>query len=113
MKNYAELFAANLRRIRTERGLTLKEVAEPAGIDLGVLSKFERGIRDPALQRHMVPLAEALGVDLLALLESTGPADERPETGQEDPMSRLIEAVARKRKADFYEAVAAVLRTHF
>ena len=57
-----------LRELRTERGLTLQQVAERASIDISTLSRLEAGKRRLALD-HIPALAGALGVsadDLLA-----------------------------------------------
>jgi transcriptional regulator with XRE-family HTH domain len=57
-----------LRELRTERGLTLQQVAEQANIDISTLSRLEAGKRRLALD-HIPALAAALGVsadDLLA-----------------------------------------------
>jgi transcriptional regulator with XRE-family HTH domain len=58
-----------LRELRTERGLTLRQVAERAHIDVSTLSRLETGKRRLALD-HVPALAAALGVgadDLLGV----------------------------------------------
>ncbi|WP_052666819.1 helix-turn-helix domain-containing protein [Nitriliruptor alkaliphilus] len=59
-----------LRQLRTERGLTLQQVAEVANLDVSTLSRLESGKRRLAID-HLPGLAEALGVTLDELL---GPA---------------------------------------
>lgn len=57
-----------LRELRTERGLTLQQVAERSNLDVSTLSRLESGKRRLALD-HVPALAQALGVssdDLLA-----------------------------------------------
>ena len=49
-----------LRELRTERGLTLQQVAERASIDVSTLSRLEAGKRRLALD-HLPALAAALG----------------------------------------------------
>ena len=56
-----------LRELRTERGLTLKQVAERAHIDVSTLSRLETGKRRFALD-HVPALAAALGVSADDLL---------------------------------------------
>ncbi len=59
---------ARLRELRTQRGLTLRQVAELANLDVSTLSRLEAGKRRLALD-HIPALAGALGVsadDLLA-----------------------------------------------
>ncbi|MYS86733.1 helix-turn-helix domain-containing protein [Streptomyces sp. SID5474] len=57
-----------LRRIRTERGLTLSALAEATGISISTLSRLESGRRRaslemllPIAQAHRLPLDELLG----------------------------------------------------
>ena len=65
-----------LRELRSERGLTLQQVAERAGIDLSTLSRLEAGKRRLALD-HIPALAQALGVSADQLLSSAPPRDPR------------------------------------
>jgi transcriptional regulator with XRE-family HTH domain len=72
-----------LRELRTERGLTLQQVAERASIDISTLSRLEAGKRRLALD-HLPALAAALGVSADELLGSPPAQDprvrERPRT---------------------------------
>jgi transcriptional regulator with XRE-family HTH domain len=55
-----------LQSLRKERQLSLKEVAEPLGIDISMLSKIEKGVRK--VQRQMIePLASTLHVEQKSL----------------------------------------------
>lgn len=65
-----------LRELRTERGLTLQQVAERASLDLSTLSRLEAGKRRLALD-HIPALAAALGVSADQLLGSAPPRDPR------------------------------------
>lgn len=65
-----------LRELRTERGLTLQQVAERASIDLSTLSRLEAGKRRLALD-HIPALASALGVSTDQLLGSAPAQDPR------------------------------------
>lgn len=65
-----------LRELRTERGLTLQQVADRASIDLSTLSRLEAGKRRLALD-HIPALAAALGVSADQLLGSAPPQDPR------------------------------------
>jgi transcriptional regulator with XRE-family HTH domain len=65
-----------LRELRTERGLTLQQVAERASIDLSTLSRLEAGKRRLALD-HIPALAAALGVSTDELLAAGPPQDPR------------------------------------
>jgi len=65
-----------LRALRTERGLTLQQVAERAHIDISTLSRLEAGKRRLALD-HIPALSAALGVSADELLASSAPDDPR------------------------------------
>jgi transcriptional regulator with XRE-family HTH domain len=65
-----------LRELRGERGLTLADVAERAGIDVSTLSRLECGKRRLALD-HIPALAAALGVSTDELLGSRPRQDPR------------------------------------
>jgi transcriptional regulator with XRE-family HTH domain len=65
-----------LRELRTEQGLTLRDVAERASIDISTLSRLESGKRRLALD-HIPALAAALGVSADELLSSSPPQDPR------------------------------------
>ena len=65
-----------LRELRTERGLTLQQVAERASIDLSTLSRLEAGKRRLALD-HIPALAAALGASADDLLRAAPPRDPR------------------------------------
>jgi transcriptional regulator with XRE-family HTH domain len=74
-----------LRELRSERGLTLQQVAEDASIDVSTLSRLESGKRRFALD-HIPALASALGVATDELLGTRPPEDprvrSRPRTHQ-------------------------------
>ncbi len=65
-----------LRELRTERGLTLQQVADAAHLDISTLSRLEAGKRRLALD-HLPGLAAALGVTADELLGPVAPADPR------------------------------------
>ena len=65
-----------LRELRTERGLTLEQVAGHASIDVSTLSRLESGKRRLALD-HIPGLAAALGVSADELLGSPPREDPR------------------------------------
>jgi transcriptional regulator with XRE-family HTH domain len=74
-----------LRELRSERSLTLQQVAESASIDVSTLSRLEAGKRRLALD-HIPALAAALGVPSDELLGTSLPEDprvrSRPRTHQ-------------------------------
>jgi transcriptional regulator with XRE-family HTH domain len=60
-------FAANLRRLRLERGLSQEELAHRTGIDRTYVSHLERLRYNPTLDM-VERLAAALEIDALELL---------------------------------------------
>jgi transcriptional regulator with XRE-family HTH domain len=65
-----------LREFRSERGLTLQQVADRAHIDVSTMSRLESGKRRLALD-HIPLLAAALGVSVDELLGDPGARDPR------------------------------------
>lgn len=74
-----EQVGPRLRRLRTQRGVTLTELAEQTGISKSTLSRLETGQRNPSLDL-LLPLAQAYRVPLDDLVGA-------PEVG--DPRVRL------------------------
>ena len=65
--------ATDLRRVRLDRGLSQRAVAEAAGIDPSLLSRIECGSREPSLQT-LAALATALGTEpSVRLYPTVGP----------------------------------------
>jgi polyribonucleotide nucleotidyltransferase len=64
--NAAMFLAANLRRLRRERGWSQEMLAHAAGLHSTEISRLERGLREPRL-RTVLQVAEALKVDLSQL----------------------------------------------
>lgn len=61
-------FAANVRRTRTERGLTQERLAELAGLHRTYIGSIERAERNVSID-NMARVARALNVPLVALIE--------------------------------------------
>ncbi|MFC3205830.1 helix-turn-helix domain-containing protein [Aquamicrobium soli] len=62
----AEIFGANVRRVRLERGMTLESLATEADLAYSYLGGIERGQRNPSL--HVVErIAHVLESDPAAL----------------------------------------------
>lgn len=72
-----------LRTLRTERGLTLQEVADVAAMDVSTLSRLESGKRRLAID-HLPGLAQALGTSVDALLAPLVVPD--PRVPLEEPL---------------------------
>lgn len=61
------LFGKNVRRLRTERGMSQEDLALEAGMKRSYLSDLERGTRNPSV-RSLGRLATALGIEPWRLL---------------------------------------------
>jgi transcriptional regulator with XRE-family HTH domain len=68
MQNWCILVGKNVRRLRTQRGLTQEELAFEAEIDLTYVGGIERGRRNPSLM-VLARIAKVLGVHPALLLE--------------------------------------------
>ncbi len=72
--------AANVRRLRAERGLTQDALAKAVGIDLRTVQHIEAGTASLGV-KTLVDLADALGVKPAALLKEA----EMPEVKRGRP----------------------------
>ena len=72
-RDRAKILGDNLYRVRLERGLTRREVAEAVGVTENAYGAYERAVREPELDR-IFKLADVLDVDVDDLIEesSTG-----------------------------------------
>lgn len=57
-----------IREYRNLRGMTVRELADRAGVSTGLISQVERGVTDPSLET-MRRIAEALDVPLFSLFQ--------------------------------------------
>jgi transcriptional regulator with XRE-family HTH domain len=64
---YGERLGARVRELRRERRLTLDDLAERSGVSRAMISKVERGEKNPTLV-VAAKLAEGLGITLSELL---------------------------------------------
>jgi transcriptional regulator with XRE-family HTH domain len=58
-------FAARLKELRTEAGLSQRGLAEQSGVPIGTIRYFEYSLREPTYET-LVKLAAGLGVSLSA-----------------------------------------------
>lgn len=73
-KSPKEIFAENIRRLRTSTGLSQEELADRAGLHRTYISSIERAERNVSLENIFL-LAQALGVeaaDLVTPAENEG-----------------------------------------
>ncbi len=63
----AETFGANVRRVRTNQGITLEALAHDVGLAYSYVGGIERGCKNPSLD-VVERIAAALNVEPLELL---------------------------------------------
>lgn len=68
MKSEAEKLGKNLKRIRTEKGISQVEIAKSLGVSRGFVSNLENGKTNPTLAT-IAKLADAIGVNSNELLK--------------------------------------------
>jgi len=76
----AEL-GAYIKRIRTEKGLSIRKVAESANISHTEVKRIEDGIRKQPSPQVLRSLAVALSTPYEDLMEAAGYIDETPDVG--------------------------------
>lgn len=64
-------FGQRLRYARMTKGLTLKELDAATGIDLNILSRYERDLQRPSSPERYTILADALDVPSGWFVEAT------------------------------------------
>jgi transcriptional regulator with XRE-family HTH domain len=79
-----------LRAIRTESGLTLRQVAEGAHVSVSYLAEIERGEKDPS-SRVLESIAAGLDIEVKVLLLRIADALE-PETPAATPVAGVLAA---------------------
>jgi transcriptional regulator with XRE-family HTH domain len=67
MRDWRIIVGKNVRKLRTQKGITQEELAFAAKIDLTYVGGIERGRRNPSLL-VMARIAEALSVHLSRLV---------------------------------------------
>ena len=71
--DWRKVVGRNVRRLRQAKGLTQEKLAFAADLDLTYIGGIERGQRNPSLLA-MARLAEALGSDIVDLIDRTADA---------------------------------------
>lgn len=71
MPDALDIFAANLRRLREDRGLSQERLAHHADLNTTHVAKIERTEREPGV-RTVAKLADALGVPAADLFAGIG-----------------------------------------
>jgi transcriptional regulator with XRE-family HTH domain len=78
---WRELLGAQLRRLRHERGDTLGETADRAGISPQYLFEIERGRKEPSSEM-IAAVGGALDVTILDLTQAVADAVRAPQRGR-------------------------------
>ncbi|HEV2944214.1 MAG TPA: helix-turn-helix transcriptional regulator [Solirubrobacteraceae bacterium] len=68
MRDPLDVFSANLKRLRKQRGWSQERVAHESGLNPSYVPKIERSEREPGV-RTVSKLATALGVSAADLFE--------------------------------------------
>ncbi len=68
MKDEAQRLGKNLKRIRTEKGISQGDIVKTSGIDKAMISNIENGKTNPTLAT-IAKLAKALGVPIEDLIK--------------------------------------------
>jgi transcriptional regulator with XRE-family HTH domain len=89
--------AEKLRAIRREKGLTLQQVADGAGLSKAFVSQIESGMANPSLA-SLKRVGNALGIPLAALFESAANGASRSQVDPGDTSEvRVVRRDRRKR----------------
>ena len=67
MKDEAQKLGKNLKRIRTEKGISQGDIVKASGIDKAMISNIENGKTNPTLAT-IAKLAKAIGVSVGELM---------------------------------------------
>ena len=70
MKN----ISSELRRIRTEKGFTQKQLAEAVSVAPSTISSYEQGVRKPDYEM-LEKFSRVLGVNILEFIDDSGASD--------------------------------------
>ena len=68
MKSESEKLGQNLKRIRTEKGISQNKIARTLGIDRAFISHIENGKTNPTLTT-IAKLAKAIGISVGELMK--------------------------------------------
>jgi transcriptional regulator with XRE-family HTH domain len=85
-----------LRALRSERGLSISDLAARAGVSAGIISQIERGKSNPSV-KTLQRIRTGLGVSLWAFLEQPAPASSQDPTFVRRADDRLRIVVGRSK----------------
>ena len=105
----------NMRMLRKEKGMTMKELGKIVGVSESAISMYETGKHEPDILT-MQRIADVLGVTLDHLLGRELSQEEQDETWavreqlRRDPNMRVLFAAASKATPEQLKAAAAMLK---
>ena len=86
-------FGNYMRKLRKEKGLTLKQVEKVAGVSNAYLSQIERGVRNPPHPDILKRLAKAYEVTHRELLIAAGYLEDPEEQVKREKIERAFQHV--------------------
>jgi Response regulator containing CheY-like receiver and SARP domains len=89
MVRVSAIFAETLKRLRTEKGLSQKQLGKQMFVNHSTIARWESGSRLPDAAM-MLRLAGCLGVDVNALLQIAAQSDESPNVIMVDDSSVIL-----------------------
>jgi transcriptional regulator with XRE-family HTH domain len=81
-------FGVKVKKLRREKGLSIRELAEQVGMDFTRLGKIEQGLRPPPEPELIARLAKVLDVDVFELIEAADFSEEFWKSIAESPKAR-------------------------
>ncbi len=87
-KKFLATLGQKIAAARKLKGLTQNDLAEAANVEPETISRFERGMTAPSLQR-LIEIASVLGVGLHTLLTSASPLKQDGLIALEAQMNKL------------------------
>ena len=99
-----ERFGPFLRRVRTEKGLTMGDVARALEVSVVYVSDVERSRRDPFVKEKMVKVAALLGIDIATLETKAALARGKVSLPMKKVPARAREAAVALGRGDFPSA---------
>jgi transcriptional regulator with XRE-family HTH domain len=99
--------AANMRKARLVRGMSLREMSAATGLSTALLSQIEREVANPTVAA-LTRIATALDLSFAELTRITLTAPEiirRDATAGDGPRARMLFSMMERRRFDFSEGV--------
>lgn len=92
-------FGAFVARIRKERGLSQRQLAEQLGVTDKAVSKWERGLGFPDI-KTIAPLADALGISIMELMQAQRVCDQVSSEEASQAVENVIDKAIHQQKIE-------------